>query len=135
MPVASRDFFGAITSSRSPPHSENCRAGIGFFDGTFLSFFREITHIANNSTPISIHHLGGYPLYLGQDPGHLSILVDGVDQTSSFVSPDPFDAGTILSYNSSSMPKTVVMVYHPRPPREGSADFVLKVGNLGEGGS
>jgi len=71
-------------------------------------------YIANNSTTISISHLGGDPLYRGQDPGHFSILVDGVDQTSSFVGPDPFSVGTNLSYNSSGIPKRVTLIYHHR---------------------
>jgi len=88
--------------------------------------------ITNSSTTISIYHLGGDAVPRGQSPGHFSILVDGVDQTSSFVGPDPFRVGTNLSYNSSSVPKTVVMVYHPDG---GGADFVLKVADLEKGGS
>jgi len=90
------------------------------------------SHITNTTTTISISHLGGDPLPRGQDPGHFSILVDGVDQTSSFVGPDFFKVGTTLSYNSSSIPKMVVLVYHSEG---GGADYILKVVNLGEGGS
>jgi hypothetical protein len=89
-------------------------------------------HITNNSTTITIYHQGGDALPRGQDPGQFSILVDGVDLTSCFVGPDFFTAGTNLSCNSSVIPKTVVMVYHPR---DGGADYILKVENLGEGGS
>ena len=88
--------------------------------------------ITNSSTTISIYHLGGDAVPRGQDPGHFSILVDGVDRTSSFVGPDPFTVGTTLSYNSSSIPKTVVLVYHPYG---GGAGIVLKVADLEKGGS
>lgn len=88
-------------------------------------------YITNNSTAIHIYHLGGDPLHRGQNPRQFSILVDGTDRTNSFVGPDPFTVGTNLSYNSSVMPKTVVMVYHA----QGGGDFILKVGHLERSGS
>ena len=90
------------------------------------------SYITNNSTTISISHLGGDSVPRGQAPRHFSILVDGVDRTSSFVGPDPFTVGTNLSYNSSSIPKTVVLVYHPYGD---GAGIVLKVADLEKGGT
>ncbi len=79
--------------------------------------------ISNNSTTIYIRHLGGDPLYSGQ----YKILVNGVDQTSSFVGPNPFTIGTNLSYNASTMPSQVVMVYNT----VNGGGIVLLSANLG----
>jgi len=64
--------------------------------------------ISNNSNTIYIYHTGGDPLYSGR----YSILVDGVDRTSSFVGPSPFILGTNLSYVSPTMPSQVVVIYN-----------------------
>jgi len=69
-------------------------------------------YITNNSTTIHIYHLGGEPFNRGQNPGQFQIYVDGVDRTNSFIGPDPFTEGTNLSYNSSVMPKNVVLIYY-----------------------
>ena len=65
--------------------------------------------ISNNSYTVYIYNTGGDPLYKGT----YQILVNGNDTTSSFVGPNPFILGTNLSYNSSPvMPTQVVMIYN-----------------------
>jgi PKD repeat protein len=67
--------------------------------------------ISNQSKNIYILHKGGDALISGE----YQILVDGVDQTSSFVSngDEPWSVGETLSYLSATMPQKVVIVHSP----------------------